>query len=139
MAHLLTQLQAAPAAKGKRARADSRRDWWLPVLEGKRAPYVGQTRKLRQRIGVLRFCLDSASKDGQAPNGVLSAVRERFSNLAETDLNELLGTVFDFRNTFVAHVKDELGDRAEADEALRSWIKAIERLHERSASTVAHS
>jgi len=84
-------------------------------------------------IGVLRFCLDYAAKDEEAPGGVLVAVRERFSDLADTDLSELLGTVYDFRNTFIAHVKDDLGDRAKADEALRQWIKAIERLNEIAA------
>jgi type III restriction enzyme len=81
-------------------------------------------------IGVLRFCLEYAAKDEDAPGGVLAAVRERFSDLADTDLGDLLGTVYDFRNTFIAHVKDELGDRTKAEEALRQWIRAIERLNE---------
>ena len=85
-------------------------------------------------IGVLRFCLDYASKDEEAPGGVLVAVRERFADLADTDLSDLLGTVYDFRNTFIAHAKDELGDLAKAEGALHQWITAIERLHEISST-----
>jgi type III restriction enzyme len=84
-------------------------------------------------IGILRFCLEYASKGEEAPGGVLVAVRERFSDLADTDLSDLLGTVYDFRNTFIAHVKDELSDRRKADEALRQWIGAIKRLNELAA------
>ena len=58
---------------------------------------------------------------------------ERVSDLAGTDLGALLGTVYDFRNTFIAHVKGELADRAKAEEALRQWIRAIQRLNELSA------
>src|SRR5205823_1778695 len=49
-------------------------------------------------VGVLRFCLEYAAKEEQAPAGVLSAVRERFRDLANTDLAPLLGEVYDFRN-----------------------------------------
>ena len=44
-------------------------------------------------IGVLRFCLDYAAKDEEAPGGVLVAVRERFSDLANTGLGGLLGSL----------------------------------------------
>ena len=80
-------------------------------------------------VGLLRFCLEYAAKDEDAPGGILVAVRERFSNLADTDLGELLGAVYDFRNTYVAHSKDELDDRAKAEEALHRWIDAIHKLN----------
>src|SRR5262249_28573848 len=86
-------------------------------------------------VGVLRFCLEYASKDEQAPPGVLSAVREGFRDLAETDLVTLLGDVYDFRNRYVAHSKDELDDLAKAESALHRWIDAIRRL---SAENLAH-
>lgn len=85
-------------------------------------------------VGVLRFCLQYAVKDEEAPGGILAAVRERFSDLADTDLGELLGGVYDFRNTYVAHSEDELDDRDKAEEALRRWIHALERLTELSAA-----
>jgi type III restriction enzyme len=76
-------------------------------------------------VGLLRFCLQYAAKDENAPGGILVAVRERFSTLADTDLSDLLGAVYDFRNTYVAHSKDELDDRAKAEEALHRWIETI--------------
>ncbi|MEK6250700.1 MAG: DEAD/DEAH box helicase family protein [Actinomycetota bacterium] len=90
-------------------------------------------------IGMLCFCLAYAAKDEGAPGGIFVAVRERFSDLADTDLGELLGTVYDFRNTYVAHVKDELGDRGKAEEALRHWIDALGRLTETTAAKPATS
>ena len=79
-------------------------------------------------VGMLRFCLQYAAKDEKAPDGVLAAVRERFSDLAGTDLGLLLGDVYDFRNTYIAHSKDELDDRAKAEEALHRWIEVIHKL-----------
>ncbi len=84
-------------------------------------------------VGLLRFCLDYAAKEDEAPGGVLNAVRERFGDLADTGLGALLEEVYDFRNKFIAHAKDELDDRAEAEDALRKWIEAIERLAEIAA------
>ncbi len=90
-------------------------------------------------IGVLRFCLQYAAKDDKAPDGILAAVRKRFSNLAETGLGELLGGVYEFRNTYVAHSKDELDDRVKAEEALRQWIDAIHKLSGSSAPRLGSS
>ena len=37
-------------------------------------------------VGLLRFCIDYAQKDQPAPAGVLTAVREQFPDLSESDL-----------------------------------------------------
>lgn len=84
-------------------------------------------------VGLLRFCLDYAGKDEEAPEGVLAAVRERFADLPESDLPVLLGEVYDFRNTYIAHAKAELTDRKEAEDGLRRWIETALRLNELSA------
>lgn len=76
-------------------------------------------------VGMLRFCLDYSRKTEDAPGGVLVAVREEFSDLAETDLAELLAAVYEFRNTYVAHVKEELTDKDAAEAALQQWIQTV--------------
>src|SRR5262249_5661718 len=79
-------------------------------------------------IGLLRFCIDYAAKDARAPDGILREVRERFSDLAGADLGGPLQEVYDFRNTYIAHSKDELDDAPVTEEALRQWIDIIRRL-----------
>jgi type III restriction enzyme len=81
-------------------------------------------------VGLLRFCLDYAQKDEDAPAGVLAAIREAFPDLSQSELAGLLGAAYDFRNTYVAHVKQELTDRKQAEEGLRGWIEAVRRLTE---------
>jgi type III restriction enzyme len=72
--------------------------------------------------GLLRFCVEYANKDDDAPPGVLDAVRERFADLAGSDLPGLITEVYEFRNTYIAHAKAELTDRPQAEDALRRWI-----------------
>ena len=88
-------------------------------------------------VGVLCFCLQYATKNEAAPSGIFTAVRERFGQLAETNLGELLGEVYDFRNTYVAHSKDELDDRAKAEQALHRWIDVIRTLSEIGATVAS--
>lgn len=76
-------------------------------------------------VGLLRFCLEYAAKDDPAPAGVLSSVRSQFGDLAREDLAALLGEVYDFRNTYVAHVKEELTNETDAEGALRQWVRAL--------------
>ncbi len=85
-------------------------------------------------VGLLRFCLDYSAKDEEAPEGVLAAVRERFADLAESDLGELLGSAYDFRNTYIAHAKKDLTERLVAEDGLKQWITAVQRLQEISSA-----
>ena len=88
-------------------------------------------------LGVLRFCLEYAAKDEPAPEGILTAVRDRFADLADSGLSEMLAGVYEFRNTYVAHVKSELTEEPKVDDALRHWIKLMWRLNEVAASEPA--
>ena len=90
--------------------------------------------------GVLRFCLDYARKEQPAPEGVLTAVRSRFGDLADSDLRGLLAETYAFRNDFIAHEKKQLLDRKTAEEGLRLWVTTIERLYGLTGSAaVLHS
>jgi type III restriction enzyme len=88
-------------------------------------------------IGVLRFCIDYAAKDAKAPEGVLTVVREQFADLSESGLGDSLQHVYEFRNVYVAHSKDELDDAPRAEEALRQWVALIKELNERSGAEAA--
>jgi type III restriction enzyme len=79
--------------------------------------------------GVLLFCLDYAAKPDEAPGGIFTSVRQRFAALAKTDLPNLIRGFYDFRNTYIAHAKADLGDREKAREALGHWISTLRALH----------
>jgi type III restriction enzyme len=81
-------------------------------------------------VGVLLFCFEYAASDSEAPAGILSAVRDSFSDLATTDLPSALTNVYEFRNTYVAHIKAELVERDKAEAALSEWIAVVQRLAE---------
>lgn len=78
--------------------------------------------------GVLVFCLEYAGGDSTPPGGVFSAVRSRFAELTATPLRELIQQAYDFRNTYIAHQKQELTDAQIAREALSRWIQAMKLL-----------
>jgi type III restriction enzyme len=87
------------------------------------------TRSPIMPTGVLLFCLEYAGKDKEAPNGILGAVRERFSDLAGTELHMVLQTQYDFRNEYIAHEKREPLRSAElAREALGTWVDVLVKL-----------
>ncbi len=68
-----------------------------------------------------------------APGGVLIAVRERFADLASSDLRGSLTSTYAFRNDFVAHEKEQLTTKL-AEDGLKLWIAAIQRLNEVAGS-----
>jgi type III restriction enzyme len=112
----------------------------LSITKKKHQQFLTNQASLLQRLlvhhspimptGLLRFCVEYAGKNEPAPDGILAAVRERFADLAVSDLGAVLEDVYEFRNTYIAHVKAELTDRAAAEEGLRCWIEAIQRLTE---------
>jgi hypothetical protein len=78
-------------------------------------------------IGALQFCLDYARKDSEPLPGVFAVVRRRFA--AVVSLKPMIDEVYDFRNTYVAHVKAELKDLEVTRAALATWISALCQLH----------
>jgi type III restriction enzyme len=76
-------------------------------------------------IGVLRFCLEYAESTKEAFGGIFSSIRQNFQPLANTGLAGLLGEVYDFRNTYVAHEKKDLTDLETTRSALSKWIHLL--------------
>ncbi|MFH0982209.1 MAG: DEAD/DEAH box helicase family protein [Planctomycetota bacterium] len=79
--------------------------------------------------GLLGFCLEYASKDTEPLAGIFASIRRRFADLKGTGVKVLLDQVYEFRNTFIAHAKQELTDPAVTRAALETWAKALETLH----------
>ena len=79
--------------------------------------------------GILSFCLDYARKDTKPLPGIFTSTRSRFSPLAKTELRDLLDQVYDFRNTYIAHEKEELTDAKLTQSALKTWIGTLQLLH----------
>jgi type III restriction enzyme len=80
--------------------------------------------------GVLQFCLEYAAKAAEPLPGIYAAVRKQFAGLAATGLPKQVKEVYDFRNTFIAHQKQELTEVARTREALREWILTLVALHD---------
>jgi hypothetical protein len=62
---------------------------------------------------------------------------KRFADLSATELGSSLQEVYDFRNEYVAHSKDELDNATLAEDALRQWIDMIRRLGDPSLQLLA--
>jgi len=123
------------------------RDYFEPDLTGaqrSRMPFLKDKATFLKRLlvhrsplmpsGILLFCLEYAGKQEEPLPGVFRSVRARFGRLAGTDLPSLVKDFYEFRNTFVAHAKAELADRAVAREALGSWVKTLLALHQAVAA-----
>jgi len=75
--------------------------------------------------GVLTFCLDYASSEGEPLPGIFASVRKRFGDLANSKLKALATRIYDFRNTYIAHEKAELTSAEAARAAVTTWIEAL--------------
>ena len=73
-------------------------------------------------IGVLKFCLDYADSQRDQIGGVFESIRGNFRDFRGGGLLALLGDVYEFRNTYVAHQDKDLKDVEEARKALKQWI-----------------
>jgi len=75
--------------------------------------------------GILTFCLDYASSEGEPPPGIFGSVRSQFADLARTKLKILAERVYQFRNTYIAHEKAELTSADEARAAMATWVETL--------------
>jgi type III restriction enzyme len=82
------------------------------------------------RLGVLLFCLQYAAHPSQKKGGVWKDVAELFSTLEMQELYTLLAPVNQFRNTRVAHVEQPLNNPDEAWDAMRQWLRCLNKMAE---------
>ena len=121
----------------------TQKDFFEPDLMGakkKQRDFLSNKASLLRRLlvhrsplmptGLLIFCLDYAQKDSEPLGGVFSSVRTRFNDLKESGLKELLDQFYEFRNTYIAHEKEDgLRDRAATQTALEVWVHTLQALH----------
>lgn len=76
------------------------------------------------QVGLLIFCLEYAAKTKAPPPGVLASI---VRNMATVDgqLLQRAQSMYDFRNTYVAHVNAQLTDAALARRSLKDWIEGV--------------
>jgi type III restriction enzyme len=79
--------------------------------------------------GLLSFCLDYSANASEPLAGVFTSVRKEFADLNTTGLKTLLDQMYEFRNTFIAHEKQDLGDAMVTKQALKDWIATLQALH----------
>jgi type III restriction enzyme len=79
--------------------------------------------------GLLIFCLEYAAKDSDPIPGIFTAVRDQLGPLASGHLRELLQSQYDFRNTYIAHQKEELKDKETTRQGLHTWAETMKELH----------
>jgi len=123
--------------------AEDQREYFTPNLgatKSKTRDFLTEKCSLLKRLlvhrspimptGLLAFCLDYASKTGDAPPGILMSVRRRFADVAEREFRERLEQVYAFRNTYIAHEKYEpLTSATVARDALKVWLQVLIQLH----------
>jgi type III restriction enzyme len=125
------------------------KDFFDPDLSGrkrKEAEFLQERARTLKRLlvfrsplmptGLLVFCLEYARGDSESAGGVFTAVRSGFADLKDSPLRDLVKGMYDFRNTYVAHQKQELTDAPLTRLALCDWIEAIKLLN--TVSRAAH-
>lgn len=125
------------------AEAAAQTDYFEPDMSGAKKKSVGflveRARTLKRLLvhrsplmptGLLIFCLDYASKDTEPLAGIFASVRSSFKDIAGSELKALLEQSYNFRNTYIAHEKqDGLRDPKTAREALAVWVETLRVLH----------
>jgi type III restriction enzyme len=82
------------------------------------------------RLGTLLFCLHYAAQPSPNEGGVWQDVAQVFSTPEMQELYELLSPVNEFRNTRIAHVEQPLDDPNEAWEAMKQWLRCLNKMVE---------
>jgi len=75
-------------------------------------------------IGLLKFCLEYCQGDYNI-GGVFEAVKQYFSKINESDLYDIVKSIYDFRNTYIAHQDKELTDIKTTKEGLAHWVQGL--------------
>jgi|LQYC01.1.fsa_nt_gi type III restriction enzyme len=76
-------------------------------------------------LGLLRWCLDYVRNTQRKTGGVFEVIRLRFGNIAQQDLLEVVDTIYNFRNEYVAHQNRELSDPLLTKKALQDWAGGL--------------
>ena len=76
--------------------------------------------------GLLLFCLEYQIKTEERAGNIFSVVERNFRDLRDSELPVVLRSVYNFRNTYIAHEKDTpLNSQQIAEEALHQWVNVL--------------
>ncbi len=119
------------------------------VPERERQTFEIRTRELRKTlannekrnaIALLLYCLSFATANQVAhPGGVWKDVTRAFSDSLDPELAPILGEVYRFRNTSVAHPDHDGLDLEGATQQLVNWVKVLEMLDKVPTFETHHS
>lgn len=79
-------------------------------------------------IGLLKFCLVFDNRRDKL-GGIFQAVVDGFGPYRDSELVDMVETVNEFRNTYIAHQEEILSDVEQAKVNLKYWIKTIVALY----------
>lgn len=82
--------------------------------------------------GLLGFCLRHAEPGKPTAPGVFTAIQSEFAIYAKSGLRDDVMACYDFRNSRIAHQKDDAAPLTDVDEtrdALRTWSRTLTALH----------
>jgi len=141
--HAAETLMLARLSEEVPAEAAAQKDYFEPDMSAAKKKSVSflteRARTLKRLLvhrnplmptGLLKDCLAYAARDTEPLPGIFTAVRSQLSDLAKTNLPTLLDEFYEFRNTYIAHEKEQLHDAAAARNALRVWVDTLVALHE---------
>lgn len=135
-AEALLLLQLAPDVPAEETK---QRDYFEPDMAGLKESKVAFLRERARTFkrllvhrsplmptGLLSFSLEYARSSSEPLAGIFATVRRTFADLAKSSLKDLLDEVYNFRNEYIAHEKEEgLTDVAMAERALKFWIETL--------------
>lgn len=117
------------------------RPWFEPYPQGQTARPPDHYRRVAQNLrktllfggglmpmGLLRDCLDYALNDNSRIGGVFEEIRAKFKFTGSRKILEELNTVYEFRNTHVAHQEREATDPRIAGAMMGQWIRLLRAL-----------
>jgi len=79
-------------------------------------------------IGLLHWSLDYVRTTKRKIGGIFESIRIRFADVSQTDLPTMVGTIYTFRNEYIAHQDRELSDSELAKQALVQWADGLYRI-----------
>jgi type III restriction enzyme len=81
-------------------------------------------------LGLLRDCMEYALNDNTRIDGVFQAVKVKFKVAGGRNMLAIVNSIYEFRNTRVAHQEKDITDPKEAQQNLVGWITGLKALTE---------
>jgi len=134
-AKMMVTTRLGPLVPG---RPDDQRAWFQPYAQGNSSKPADHYNRISQNLrktllfgsglmplGMLRDCLDFALNDNTKIGGVFAAIKEAFRFTGSRRVLDNITSVYDFRNTYIAHQDQELTDVRTAERGIKLWVDVL--------------